>query len=262
MNDSDKIRSVVARFFNVAEAEVTDSFIFPSERMQSSVARTTLHAAIKRLAGTDLPSAFTANTYAQLLKAPAESSKGNGAPAARPETVPLPPTTNIGTAIGIDIEHDDNLPASTDPWSEAFYTENFTRAEIAYCQRQREPKLSFCGIWSAKEAAVKTGLFPGARLFDLEIFHDEAGRPKLRNNGRDHIARECVVSISHSRSTAVAVCVYAQPPKAPERPTPTAQPVYEPESRTQAAKSQRFLWFTLGLSAAAIVLWLWMMWNR
>src|SRR3954463_15580854 len=67
MNDSEKIRSVVARFFQVPEANVTDEYVFPRDRLQGSAARYTFHAALKRMAGADLPAAHTADTLAQLL---------------------------------------------------------------------------------------------------------------------------------------------------------------------------------------------------
>ena len=46
MNELDNIRSVVARFFNVAKSEVAETFVFPAERLQGSVARATLQAAL------------------------------------------------------------------------------------------------------------------------------------------------------------------------------------------------------------------------
>ena len=49
MNES--IRAVVARFFNVPESGISDSFVLPPERLTGSISRRVLHAAIKRLAG-------------------------------------------------------------------------------------------------------------------------------------------------------------------------------------------------------------------
>ena len=84
-------------------------------------------------------------------------------------------------AIGLDFESSDRLPWSGDPRSEPFYVENFTGAEMAWCLRQPDPRLSFCGLWCAKEAALKCGQeFAGLRPIDLEVLHDERGRPRLR----------------------------------------------------------------------------------
>ena len=113
-------------------------------------------------------------------------------------------------AIGIDIECSDNLPASRDPWSEPFYLENFTPAEIDWCLRQPDSRLSFCGLWSAKEAAIKCHReLANLRPRDLEVRHDERGWPMLRPTRASHqaIASDCVLSISHSGKIGIAVCV-------------------------------------------------------
>lgn len=112
--------------------------------------------------------------------------------------------------IGIDIEHCENLPAATDPWTQPFYVENFTKAEIAYCQRQPNPRESFCGLWCAKEAVRKCGAeFFSVRPLDLEIGHDADGRPFLSVlcNGKQEARRDCAISISHSHGLCVAACV-------------------------------------------------------
>ncbi len=137
----------------------------------------------------------------------------------RDGTVPRQPPVSGGRAeisglavgaVGIDIESTDNLPWSGDPWTEAFYVDNFTGAEIAYCARQSNPRLSLCGLWSAKEAAKKCGHeFAGLRPIDIEIQHDERGQPMVQAATAGHAARDpnWVLSISHSGTTCVAVCV-------------------------------------------------------
>ena len=67
MTDKEKVRSVVARFFDVPEASVTENFVFPPERLHGSVGRATFYAALKRMAGADLASAATASTFGELL---------------------------------------------------------------------------------------------------------------------------------------------------------------------------------------------------
>ena len=72
MNGAESIRSVVARFFNVAESELTEAFAFPPERLQGSVGRSTLHAALKRIAGVE--------TERQLIDVEAELKDRYGEP--------------------------------------------------------------------------------------------------------------------------------------------------------------------------------------
>jgi len=206
MTDKEKIRSVVARFFNVPESAVTENFVFPPERLNASVGRATFHAAIKRMAGADLPAAFKAKTFGELFgetEASATAGESTKIESANPSPV-------SGFGVGIDIEHCDNLPAASDFWAEPFYAENFTAAEIAYCQRQPDPRGSFCGLWCAKEAVMKCGAeFFKRRPLELEIQHDANGRPFLSvlREGRWAKERGCDISISHSRGATVAVCV-------------------------------------------------------
>jgi phosphopantetheine--protein transferase-like protein len=228
MNEPDNIRSVVARFFNGAKSEVAETFVFSAERLQGSVARATLRAALKRVAGVDLPASLIANTYGQLLnqatppeKTELAGSANSGLATNETASEPAGDSLRDTTVIGIDIEHSDSLPWSGEPGSDAFYVENFTTSEIAHCLRQPNPRLFFCGLWSAKEAAIKCGQeFASLRPKDIEIIHDEKGRPAVRitTASCQVPAGDCLVSISHSGKTCVAVCV-----KAPQsKPVPDA----------------------------------------
>ncbi len=71
------------------------------------------------------------------------------------------------------------------------------------------------GIWAAKEAVSKalgTG-FAGFKIKDIEICHDDNGRPyvQLYGGARDIFeengCQKIHISISHERSQAVAFCV-------------------------------------------------------
>ena len=257
MHNDGKIRAVVAKFFRVAESEVTESFLFPPERMQGSVARSTLHAALKRMAGVDLPAAFTANSFGELMRAPAVAAIGtastapdssktaeavsnpvvSGRPAVEPAVAPSSGASDAGPAglpqlgrvplesradrglgglpvdfeVGTDIESAANLSWTGDPWTDPFYLENFTSGEIAYCLRRPDPRLSLCGLWSAKEATIKCmGVGGRPHPKQIEICHDEHGKPYLRLVGEvEVVARgmEFRLSISHAGGLATAVCV-------------------------------------------------------
>jgi len=211
----------------------------------------------------DLPSVFTANTFGQLVNgSPAPQNDATTEPQARTQ---LHASRGAGgvPAIGIDIEHADNLPTAGDPWSEPFYGEHFTAAEIAHCSRQAEPRLSFCGIWAAKEAALKCGLFAGARLNDFTVMHEEGGKPKLgsRNAALARLAEQCVISISHSRGTAVAVCAWVPAGSnrisgSSEDASPTPAMRINP-ARESAPCCNKLLWSAVVLSITAIALWVW-----
>ena len=140
--------------------------------------------------------------------APSSEAPGPGLPRAGPAAGRQPATAAEpvapGLGIGLDIECSDNLPPSGDPWSEPFYRENFTPAEIGWCLRQRDVPLAFCGLWSAKEAAIKCNPeFAAIRPIEIEVRHDKHGRPMLRTT----LAGDYVLSISHSGKVGMAVCV-------------------------------------------------------
>ena len=115
------------------------------------------------------------------------------------------------SGIGIDMEDVDALPHADDFREHAFFQDNFTPAEIAYCVRQADARASFCGTWAAKEAVLKSGLVavPSGRLDAIEITRDDRGQPGFPG---------CQLSISHTARAAVAMCVAMAPAAAPTEP--------------------------------------------
>ncbi len=80
----------------------------------------------------------------------------------------------------------------------------FTKREIEYFSTLKNPYQSIAGAFAAKEAFAKfmgSG-FRGFGLHDIEVLHDELGKPYLCFMGR---RLETDVSISHSDTTATAV---------------------------------------------------------
>ncbi len=265
MSDTAKIRSVVARFFDVPEAALNEGFVFPRERLQGSVGRTTLHSALKRMAGADLPGAFTANTFGELLNSPPAPNGKPALVASQPlpaqtalepvRSVPLAALPDNEVRVGIDVEVCENLPATKDSWSDPFYQENFTAAELAYCSRQHDPRQSLCGLWSAKEAVMKCGAdFAGLRPGEIEIGHDPQGRPlvRLSKEPLQDAAARCSLSISHAGGMAIAVCV--QRPQILRKSV--AETVASDAPPAGTAGLLRLIWFNLALTALSLLLWL------
>ena len=99
--------------------------------------------------------------------------------------------------LGIDMEQTSSLPDTQDCRAHEFYRDNFTPAEIAYCLQRGDPKKSPCGLWAAKEAAVKAlGGDSAVGLRGIEISHDANDRPSCRLGE---------LSISHSDDFCVAI---------------------------------------------------------
>ena len=208
MKSQDKIRSVVARFFNVSEAEVTDSFQFPASRLQGSVGRSTLHAALKRLADADLKSVWEANTFGELVNSASDLASTTVTESQQSKRLLMSGNDFLsGFTVGIDLEDVSNLPMVNDPWNQPFYAENFTPEEIAYAARQTDSRLTFCGLWSAKESIIKLGdSFRELKPLEIQINHDVNRRP-FAVVGGESLAGTVELSISHTTSSAVAVSI-------------------------------------------------------
>jgi fatty acid synthase subunit alpha len=82
--------------------------------------------------------------------------------------------------VGVDVE----LVSAVNVDNETFVERNFTDAERAYCKKAANPKASFAGRWSAKEAVFKSlgvkSQGGGAALKDIEILSDGNGAPVVK----------------------------------------------------------------------------------
>ena len=92
----------------------------------------------------------------------------------------------------------------------------FTRAEAAYCVRQRRPALHFAARFAAKEAVLKalgTGWSGGIAWTDVEIAREEHGTASVKLAGKAAArakklkVRRWHVSMTHTSTTAAAVAV-------------------------------------------------------
>jgi fatty acid synthase subunit alpha len=85
-----------------------------------------------------------------------------------------------GNKVGVDVED----VAAINVENETFIERNFTAAEQSYCRGAADPRASFAGKWSAKEAVFKSlgvrSRGGGAELRCIEIGNDEKGAPVVR----------------------------------------------------------------------------------
>lgn len=91
----------------------------------------------------------------------------------------------IGT--GIDLAEPKRLEAAVQRHGRRFLERVFTPAEIAYCERRRNPWERFAARFAAKEAAFKalgTGWRKGVRWRDVEVRNERSGRPTLALSGQ------------------------------------------------------------------------------
>ncbi|MDR3021301.1 MAG: holo-ACP synthase [Clostridiales bacterium] len=93
-----------------------------------------------------------------------------------------------------------------------FLTKVFTQYEIEYFKAQGNNPQTLAGFFCAKESFAKAlgcGIF-AIKLTDVEVFHDNLGRPllKLYNKAETLLQKRCTnLSISHTSNFAIAVCV-------------------------------------------------------
>jgi fatty acid synthase subunit alpha len=82
--------------------------------------------------------------------------------------------------VGVDVE----LVAAINVDNDTFVERNFSAAERAYCAKAPNPRASFAGRWSAKEAVFKSlgvkSHGAGAPLRDIEILNDANGAPTVK----------------------------------------------------------------------------------
>lgn len=115
--------------------------------------------------------------------------------------------------IGTDIIEVDRIRGFISK-GESFKQRVFTDPEIAYCDSHRDPAPFYAARFSAKEAFVKalgTGFINGIGFNQIELYHDELGKPEIRLTGKAlEVAEEkgitkIHVSISHVKECANAV---------------------------------------------------------
>jgi holo-[acyl-carrier protein] synthase len=113
---------------------------------------------------------------------------------------------NINFGIGVDMESIDRFKKGGDD-DAPFLQKTFTRTELDYCFSCRLPAQHLAVRFAAKEAVIKAlGSLRRANLGykDIEITNDGNGAPAARilKAGFDDL--EMKVSLSHSKSEAIA----------------------------------------------------------
>jgi holo-[acyl-carrier protein] synthase len=90
----------------------------------------------------------------------------------------------------------------------------FTSGEIIYCETKRHKYENYAARFSAKEAfmkAIGTGWRFGIRFADIEVYHDEFGKPLIRLYGKaEELGKiegisKIHVSLSHVKEMAIAI---------------------------------------------------------
>jgi len=92
----------------------------------------------------------------------------------------------------------------------------FTPGEIAYCETKKHKYENYAARFSAKEAflkAIGTGWRFGIRFADIDVYHDEYGKPLIKLTGKaEQLAKDegiskIHVSLSHLKEMATAIVI-------------------------------------------------------
>lgn len=87
---------------------------------------------------------------------------------------------------GIDLVENARIATALERGGEAFLRRTFTEAEVAYCQKHRDPVPHFAARFAAKEAVAKaftTGIGEAAAFREIEVIHQPGGAPAIHLHG-------------------------------------------------------------------------------
>ncbi len=119
------------------------------------------------------------------------------------------------TGVGIDITEVERMASRIN--QEAGFRELvFTKKEIDYCESKTNKFEHYAARFAAKEAflkAIGTGWKQGTSFNEIEIIHDNEGKPKMNLLGETantlsslHISK-ILISLSHIKSLATAIVI-------------------------------------------------------
>jgi len=115
--------------------------------------------------------------------------------------------------VGVDLV---DMNEFHDRLNDELIEELFLPDEIVYARTQKRSWENFAARLAAKEAAFKAlgaGLSQGLRWRDVEVRREESGAVNLALHGKakdlatEKNVKGCKVSLSHSRSAAIAIVI-------------------------------------------------------
>jgi len=195
-------KNIIATFLKTDSSEINENTIIDSSAIPGSVLIHRMYSTLS-VEGYHVVNQDKIRTYGDFLSA----MNQGGALADKKEENPkkVTPTkikavnNSSSMQVGIDIEDIMNMPVATDYREERFYTDNFSSKEISYCILQADPRASFAGKFSLKEAIIKADNdYKSTPFKEIEILNDSSGKP---------IFDGFSLSISHTRNQSVAIAI-------------------------------------------------------
>ena len=149
----------------------------------------------------------------------------------QPQPAEQPQADAPRTGLGVDIVEVARMEQII-VRSPAFTRRVFSEQERAYAEAHHRPAVHYAMFFAAKEAVLKalgTGFSRGIKVTDVEVVHEQSGRPNAVLHGRaKEIAAELGVqelplSLSRTHDTAVANAIAVTKesrPRVEDKPTP------------------------------------------
>jgi len=118
--------------------------------------------------------------------------------------------------IGVDLVENERIEKIVRKWGQKFLERVFSEAEINYCARHVQASPHYAGRFAAKESFLKAlgiGMGRGVRFRDVEVAHDEQGKPFIILHGEAkrqlqyHGIKNVHLSITHTRTHAAAFLI-------------------------------------------------------
>lgn len=118
--------------------------------------------------------------------------------------------------VGTDLVENSRLGKIIEKWGEKFLKRVFSEGEIQYCGRHIHSITHYGARFAAKESFLKAlgiGLGMGVKLSDVEVVHDEKGKPELVLHGDAQTQLEKInitkihLSLTHTKNYAAAIVV-------------------------------------------------------
>ena len=110
---------------------------------------------------------------------------------------------NVGTDV-IEVKRFRSKPLNDR--NTRFYHSVFTKSEMIYCAKFSDPYPHLAGIFAAKESIIKC-LNKPTKMIDIEIIHEQYGKPSAVIHRKRKNTISTRISISHTRSLAIAVAI-------------------------------------------------------
>ena len=107
--------------------------------------------------------------------------------------------------LGTDIVSVERIAKVLEKNEVAFIDRICTKEEKKYLQTCRDITLKLAKIWAVKEASVKalgTGFVQGISFLDVELYHDDLGKPEIRFFGK---AKEILDKKLEGKDTNISV---------------------------------------------------------